>query len=586
MFRVLLVDNSATSRYVLSKLLQQHNCRVTVAVDAMDAMGMLSNPREEEGYDGVILGWPLGLDADSAALASLVQLSVQQARGVILLNPEQQVAPPEWAVDHPRVEILSRTHYPDAVKVIVQLLAGTPKAMPSMLDLMMSHKKAAEDEETGGAVRVLLVDDSPSARTVYRQLLEANGYWVDTAFSVADAMEKAMSVPLDIVIVDYFMPDANGDELCHRLQQHPRTQHLLSAVLTSSYEEVVIKESLAAGATDCFFKNETQALLLARIDVMRRTVQQRRSISAEREKLAGILCSVGEGVYGVNEAGQVTFINPAARAMLGYDEEDMVSGSMARDVLHGAGLNRRDSEHCPLLQAYGTQQELIAEEAVLWSREGRPIPVEYTLLPLNVQGRQEGSVVAFRDISHRRHDGKQWTRTHDAVTGLWKRARFEQHLEDSIGRIVEGQERPQALLHLDIDGFSAINAEGRPVSDGVLTEAARRLRARMRDGDFIARLDNDEFVLLLKGVDCAALATVGDYYRRTLEQASLAYAGEEYDLTASVGAIMVDGEERNVQRVMELAAQACHRAHSDGRNRTVVLRGHNPELSMPLKVSA
>ena len=123
MFRVLLVDNSATSRYVLSKLLQQHNCRVTVAVDAMDAMGMLSNPREEEGYDGVILGWPLGLDADSAALASLVQLSVQQARGVILLNPEQQVAPPEWAVDHPRVEILSRTHYPDAVKVIVQLLA-------------------------------------------------------------------------------------------------------------------------------------------------------------------------------------------------------------------------------------------------------------------------------------------------------------------------------------------------------------------------------------------------------------------------------------------------------------------------------
>jgi len=79
------------------------------------------------------------------------------------------------------------------------------------------------------------------------------------------------------------------------------------------------EECLAAGAVDCMFKNEVKELFLARIAAMSRAVRNRKSIEAERERLAGILGSVGDGVYGVNQAGQITFINPAARRILGYD---------------------------------------------------------------------------------------------------------------------------------------------------------------------------------------------------------------------------------------------------------------------------
>ena len=104
------------------------------------------------------------------------------------------------------------------------------------------------------------------------------------------------------------MPGGNGDELCRRLRDDPATTGIAASILTGAYQEDIIQECLNAGAVDCMFKNEAKELLLARIAAMSRAVRNRKSIEAERERLAGILGSVGDGVYGVNQAGQITFI--------------------------------------------------------------------------------------------------------------------------------------------------------------------------------------------------------------------------------------------------------------------------------------
>ncbi|GAA2700719.1 putative bifunctional diguanylate cyclase/phosphodiesterase [Actinoplanes palleronii] len=83
---------------------------------------------------------------------------------------------------------------------------------------------------------------------------------------------------------------------------------------------------------------------------------------------------------------------------------------------------------------------------------------------------------------------------HDDLTGLPNRRHFDQVLTDAAGA-----GRPR-IVFLGLSGFKDINDEfGRPVGDRVLTVVGERLLAAVPDGGFLARLDGDEFALLVPG---------------------------------------------------------------------------------------
>ena len=94
-----------------------------------------------------------------------------------------------------------------------------------------------------------------------------------------------------MVIVDYFLPDGNGDELCRQLSGRPGSPAL--AIITGTYREDVIKRCLDAGAMECMFKNEAKELFLARVRTLSRQIQMQKSVESERQRLDGILGSVG-----------------------------------------------------------------------------------------------------------------------------------------------------------------------------------------------------------------------------------------------------------------------------------------------------
>jgi two-component system, OmpR family, response regulator VanR len=67
---------------------------------------------------------------------------------------------------------------------------------------------------------VLCVDDRPNLLAGRQRLLEEDGYTVLTARNGREAVEVFISNPVDLVLLDYCMPEANGDVVARRMKAH------------------------------------------------------------------------------------------------------------------------------------------------------------------------------------------------------------------------------------------------------------------------------------------------------------------------------------------------------------------------------
>jgi two-component system, sensor histidine kinase and response regulator len=155
------------------------------------------------------------------------------------------------------------------------------------------------------------------------------------------------------------------------------------------------------------FEYEGQAYSLAFVHDISERKQAQAALAAAEARSRLLLESVGEGIFGVNKAGLITFINPAGASLLGYAPETLI-GQSAHQAIHHS---HRDGspyplEECPVHRSC-THAETQHEEEVLWRIDGTPLEVEYTSVPLQQNGQPDGVVVVFHDISERKHYEEQ-----------------------------------------------------------------------------------------------------------------------------------------------------------------------------------
>jgi two-component system chemotaxis sensor kinase CheA len=114
---------------------------------------------------------------------------------------------------------------------------------------------AAAVEPSKAAARILVVEDSPTTRTILRNVLATAGYSVRTATDGVDALERLRYQPVDLVVTDIQMPRMNGFELTRQI----KSQFGLPVVLVTGLEkEEHRREGLAAGADAYVVKSTFQ----------------------------------------------------------------------------------------------------------------------------------------------------------------------------------------------------------------------------------------------------------------------------------------------------------------------------------------
>ena len=431
------------------------------------------------------------------------------------------------------------------------------------------------------SIKVLFVDDSPTIRTKYRRLLSQHGYDTDTASCVDEAFEKAVSNTYDIVISDYFMPGGNGDALCQLLRDDERTAAIATAIITGTYSDKAIINSLAAGATECMFKNEPDELFLARIDSMSRSLRAIRTLRNDHKHLEGILTSVGDGVYGVDCNGLITFINPAAKEILGYSKDDKIIGMAAHTLFHNRFEDGtpNPADQCLLQKAYQNGDQFRAWATSFFHKDGKLVPVECTVYPLTLESKLQGSVVAFRDVSERRLllDELKWQATHDPLTKLSNRSFFESQLSQEVKRLQRSNEH-SALLYVDLDRFKFVNdTASHDTGDRFLIAVGKKLQSRLRGADTLARIGGDEFAIILRNIKPDMAFSAADKFRTVLENYRFNYGAKTYKVSASIGVADISNESKSAGEVLANADIACYIAKSKGRNCTHVFETDNDE---------
>lgn len=136
-------------------------------------------------------------------------------------------------------------------------------------------------------MKILLVDDSKAIVGLYKQILEEQGYQVVTANSGTEAIEVAQRECPLLGLLDYNLPDFDGEELTRRLLADPETEKMVIAIF-STYSDIT-RKALDAGARDMIPKDLPEELFYLRLEALKRTASmddETRSLQQPRQRQA------------------------------------------------------------------------------------------------------------------------------------------------------------------------------------------------------------------------------------------------------------------------------------------------------------
>ncbi|MEI7662877.1 MAG: ATP-binding protein, partial [Bacteroidota bacterium] len=127
-----------------------------------------------------------------------------------------------------------------------------------------------------------------------------------------------------------------------------------------------------------------------------------RKLSEERFGI--LLNSAAEGIYGLDLHGNCTFSNTACSRLLGYEDGNQFLGKNMHDLIHHSHNDGSpfDVESCKIFMAFKKQTGTHVDDEVMWRADGTCFPTEYWSFPIFIDGKIDGAVVTFFDITERK----------------------------------------------------------------------------------------------------------------------------------------------------------------------------------------
>lgn len=287
----------------------------------------------------------------------------------------------------------------------------------------------------------------------------------------------------------------------------------------------------------------------------------------------GILDSLADGVYFVDNDRRITYWNRGAEVISGYAAADVI-GRPCRDnlLMHtdAAGCNLC-SDGCPLL---ATSRDGASRQADVFikHRDGHRVPVSIRVSPMvDAEGGVIGGVEVFSEYSSKlaaieKAAEMEQLALIDSLTSVGNRCYTETVLNQQRELFRRGGDS-FAVLFLDLDHFKLVNdTHGHAAGDAVLRAVARTIVNNLRAFDFLGRWGGEEFIAILMKADAARAITVATRCCALVRACSVDRAGRTIRPTISIGVAVIQPGESAAELIARADAH-LYQAKQAGRDR-------------------
>lgn len=315
--------------------------------------------------------------------------------------------------------------------------------------------------------------------------------------------------------------------------------------------------------------------------VMRRTALTERALFQEKERAQVTLDSIGEGVITTDIHGNVTYFNPVAENLTGWQLEE-IQGLTLRWAFNAVdAFTRKQIQHPAFDGAIDGVMVSQYENILLIGVDNREFDIESSAAPIrNPEGEVIGSVLVFRDVTQARELAKQlaWQASHDQLTNLINRREFDIRLTRLLDNTTSDHEQ-HALLYMDLDQFKLVNdTAGHAAGDELLRQLTDKLRAQIQGNDTLARLGGDEFGVLLEHRPLEEALRIANALRKNVQDFRFQWEGKTFEVGVSIGLVPITAHCGSATNLMSCADAACYAAKDRGRNRVNVYSPEDLEL--------
>ncbi len=305
------------------------------------------------------------------------------------------------------------------------------------------------------------------------------------------------------------------------------------------------------------------------------------ALRAEKKRAQTTLSSIGQAVISTDAAGRVEYMNPAAERLIAVSS--IAARGLPLDALFSIGGEGEESGDSGALVERiltGGAMDAGAYMQTLRRLNGSAVAVSLVGAPIRVDGRAEGAVLVFHDMTREKEyiARLSWQASHDSLTGLVNRDEFERRLRQALAQLARSGVA-HALMFLDLDQFKVVNDTcGHAAGDTLLRQAAALLQRVLRDRDVLARIGGDEFGVLL--VDCPPdeAADIAERLRQAIEELHFAADGRPFNVSVSIGLVPLSHAQITQEDALRTADMACYLAKEKGRNRVQVQNPSDEEL--------
>jgi diguanylate cyclase (GGDEF)-like protein/PAS domain S-box-containing protein len=290
---------------------------------------------------------------------------------------------------------------------------------------------------------------------------------------------------------------------------------------------------------------------------MKRNIDDR-----ELEKVLQYYTDIAEntpvGIIACDENGNIKYVNSMVVKLLGSPslEETKKVNLFTFPLLVDCGFSEK------LKHSLQTNIH-INYELNYESKWGRKIWLNIHNKPFTSGGEKQ-AIIILDDLTERKKLESHLTSLSftDSLTGVFNRRYFKQKAEEQIEQAKQ-LNRSFSIIMLDLDHFKEVNDNfGHDVGDVVLKTTAQCIMEKIRKTDTLARWGGEEFVIVLKDINCQQASRIAEKLRRHLMKTDIPVPG---GITASFG-IATYQEGDTVDDLIQRADRMLYRAKLEGRN--------------------